>query len=136
MIGFVVELMGPAMFGALTVFALFGLLFAVTTEFRRRYDRTSADERAERLLQSKLTPDEYGQLLIQGYMKIPSPSRADRYYLVPRQRGFVRVYDAGRQVMRLCVGPKEWVPDADVVLMHKLMIEGDETEYLRTAIVW
>ena len=29
--------------------------------------------------------------------------------------------------------PTRWVPDGDLVLMHKLMIEANEAEYLRTA---
>ncbi len=35
--------------------------------------------------------------------------------------------------MRLCVGQVERAPGADVVLMHKLMFEGDEQECLRIA---
>jgi hypothetical protein len=33
----------------------------------------------------------------------------------------------------LCLQPLEWVPDADMVVMHKLMIEADEETYLQTA---
>jgi hypothetical protein len=35
--------------------------------------------------------------------------------------------------MALCVQPIDPVPDGDVVMMHKLMIEGNEEEYLRIA---
>ncbi len=35
--------------------------------------------------------------------------------------------------MRLCVQPIEYLPDADVVALHKLMIEADEENYLLRA---
>jgi hypothetical protein len=35
--------------------------------------------------------------------------------------------------MRLCVQPIEYLPDADVVVLHKLMIEADEENYLLRA---
>jgi len=38
--------------------------------------------------------------------------------------------------MRLCVGPVDPLPDADVVLIHKLMIEANEDEYLKAANVF
>ncbi|MDP9382063.1 MAG: hypothetical protein M3Q29_18355 [Chloroflexota bacterium] len=38
-----------------------------------------------------------------------------------------------RLLMPLCVQPVERMPHADVVLTHKLMIEGNEQEYLRGA---
>ena len=116
---------------------LFGILWHLGSfQFRRLPDREEAERRAEELLQSHLTPDEYHQLITQGYLRVQSPSVPNRTYLIPRYRGLVRVYEQGRAVKRLCVGPVESVPDADVVLMHKLMIEGNETEYLRTANVF
>jgi len=45
----------------------------------------------------------------------------------------VEVYDEGKLTMRLCVEPLERLPAADVVLMHKLMIEGNEERYLHEA---
>jgi hypothetical protein len=35
--------------------------------------------------------------------------------------------------MRLCVQPIERLPDADVVVLHKLMIEANEEHYLQRA---
>ncbi len=95
-----------------------------------------ARQRAEDLLAEVLGEEEYTELKRRGYLEIPSPSRPSRVYRVPRSRDQVRVYESGRALMRLCVGPVERVPDADVVLIHKLMIEGDEQEYLRIANRW
>jgi hypothetical protein len=43
------------------------------------------------------------------------------------------VIEQGRQTASLCLQPLEKVPDADQVVMHKLMIEADEETYLQTA---
>ena len=45
----------------------------------------------------------------------------------------VKVYEGGVPIMALCVQSVEPIPDGDAVLMHKLMIEGNEQEYLRIA---
>jgi hypothetical protein len=115
---------------------LFVIYYIGANPLRRLPHRADAERRAEELLQSQLTPDEYHQLTTQGYLRVPSPRYPNRVYLIPRYRGLVRVYEQGRSVMRLCVGPVEPVPDADVVLMHKLMIQGNEEEYLKTANVF
>jgi hypothetical protein len=45
----------------------------------------------------------------------------------------VAVAEGGVDVALLCIAPVDWLPPSDVVLAHKLMIEGDEQEYLRRA---
>jgi hypothetical protein len=99
----------------------------------RRSDWREAQERAEALLRELLTEDEYRQLSRRGYLEVPSPSRSRRVYRVPRHQGQVKVYEGGVPIMALCVQSVEPVPDGDAVLMHKLMIEGSEDEYLRIA---
>jgi hypothetical protein len=92
-----------------------------------------AERRATTLLREMLSPEEFRQLTWLGYVDVPSPSDRNRSYRVPRTRGYVQVIDGGRAVMRLCLQPTERIPDADVVLMHKLMIEGNEAGYLDKA---
>jgi hypothetical protein len=99
----------------------------------RRSDWREAQERAEALLRELLTEDEYRQLNRRGYLEVPSPSRSRRTYRVPRHQGQVKVYEGGVPIMALCVQSVEPIPDGDAVLMHKLMIEGNEDEYLRIA---
>jgi hypothetical protein len=41
--------------------------------------------------------------------------------------------EQGKRKVDLCLQPLEWVPGADIVVMHKLMIEADEETYLQTA---
>lgn len=93
-----------------------------------------AERRATRLLHDMLTSEQCRQLRWRGYLDVPSPSTADRVYRVPRaSSGFVQVIEHGKMVMRLCVQPIEHLPDADVIVLHKLMIEANEEYYLQKA---
>jgi hypothetical protein len=93
-----------------------------------------AERKAETLLKNSLTAREYDRLLTSGRLEIPSPTRPHRVYQIPRGPGQVVVVEHGRAIERLCVQPASIVlPDADVILMHKLLIESDEESYLRTA---
>lgn len=102
--------------------------------FARYYvNKQEAEQKAEGLLKSLLNADQYNHLVRKGYIEVQSAMFPYRTYRIPRHRGSVEVYEMGRLVMSLCVQPTEVVPDADVVVMHKLMIEGNEREYLRRA---
>ncbi len=93
----------------------------------------AAKARAEGLLVEILSEEEYSQLNRCGYLEVRSRSTPARVYRVPRYRGRVHVYQDDEPIMSLCIQPTQLVPDADVVLIHKLMIEGDEEKYLRVA---
>ena len=99
----------------------------------RRSDWREAQERAEQLLRDLLEEEEYRQLNRRGYLEVASRTRPRRIYRIPRHQGQVKVYEGGVPIMALCVQPVDPVPDGDVVVMHKLMIEGNEEEYLRVA---
>jgi len=93
-----------------------------------------AERRAETLLRDMLSPREYTQLCYTGFLDVHSPVKPDRVYRVPRGPGQVLVVEGGRVTERLCVQPAAGgLPEADVVLMHKLLIEADEDTYLQTA---
>ncbi len=94
---------------------------------------SSAERRAASLLREVLTAEQCRQLAWRGYLEIPSPSTARRIYRVPRTKGYVQVIENGHAVMRLCIQPVECLPDADVVVLHKLMIEANEEDYLLKA---
>lgn len=99
----------------------------------RRSEWREAQQRADALLREVLGEDEYRAVHRRGYLDVPSPSRDRRVYRIPRHQGQVKVYEGGVPIMALCVQSVEPIPDGDTVLMHKLMIEGNEAEYLRTA---
>lgn len=92
-----------------------------------------AERRAASLLRDTLTPEQCRQLVWRGYLEVPSPTEPQRVYRVPRTRGYVQVIENGRAVMRLCLQPIECLPDADLVVLHKLMIEANEETYLQKA---
>ncbi|MHB0870711.1 MAG: hypothetical protein ACYC5J_14860 [Chloroflexota bacterium] len=92
-----------------------------------------SENRAAALLRELLSEGEHQQLLQTGYLSVPSRCVVGRVYRVPARPGWVDVYEADRLAMRVCVEPVDHLPQGDVVLMHKLMIEGAEQDYLRTA---
>lgn len=93
-----------------------------------------AERRAESLLRDMLTETEYRQVCTTGYLDVVSPSHSGRIYRVPRGPEQVLVLEGGRVTERLCVQPAAAsLPEADLVLMHKLLIQADEETYLRTA---
>lgn len=95
--------------------------------------RDTPRERAEELLRELLDEHEYHQVRKQGYVDVVSPSNAQRIYRIPRFLGRVCVYEGGQVVRELCLQPVDPIPSADVVAMHKLMILGDEEQYLAQA---
>jgi len=95
--------------------------------------RMSARQRSETLLRDLLGTEEYMRLTQRGYLVVRSRNHPDRAYHIPQDIGFVTVYEQEEPVELLCVGPAEPLPPADVLVMHKLLIEADEDTYLRTA---
>ncbi len=95
--------------------------------------QAEAERRAEVLLREVVGERGFGEMVRRGYLEIRSPMFPSRVYLVPERQGPVTVCEHGRPMMRLCVQTVDRVPDYDVVVMHKLMIEGNERDYLRIA---
>lgn len=98
-----------------------------------RRARLEAQERAEQVVRSVLTVGEYEQLKIKGYLEIPSPGYPNRVYRIPPGAGMVAVLEGGRCVERLCAQSTSSIPEREVVVIHKLMIEANEQEYLKLA---
>lgn len=117
--------------GLLPLIALV-LLAVLISYWASRSDR-EANERAERLVSAVLSEEERQQLLTAGYLSVPSPSHPGRVYRVPSGTGMVEILERGRCVERLCVQSMEQIPQLEIVLVHKLMIEGNEQEYLEKA---
>ncbi|GER82692.1 hypothetical protein KTAU_13290 [Thermogemmatispora aurantia] len=111
--------------------AMGAVVWLITQPYLRGWSR--AERRASDLLRDILTPEQFRQLLWHGYLEVPSPTAPQRIYRVPRGKGFVQVIENGRATMRLCLQPVENLPDADIVVLHKLMIEGNEELYLQKA---
>jgi hypothetical protein len=92
-----------------------------------------AERRARQLLQAVLTQEQYRHLLQRGYLDIRSPSHQERFYRVPKAPGRVHLIENEQLQTDLCLQPLDWVPNADFLVIHKLMIEADEETYLQKA---
>jgi hypothetical protein len=100
----------------------------------RAEDRGSeVEQRAEALLREYLSAAEWNQLTTQGFVEVVSTVARGRIYRIPRHGGRPLVYEQGRLVCQLCAGPMEPLPRADVVLLHLVLLRGDEAGYLATA---
>lgn len=111
--------------------ALAPLLWLIAQPYIRGWSR--AERRASDLLRATLTPEQLRQLTWRGYLEVPSPTEPQRVYRVPKAKGYVQVIENGHAIMRLCLQPVEYLPDADIVVLHKLMIEANEEFYLQKA---
>ncbi len=125
-----VELLVYVLLGIIAALSL-GLLWRLTLDSYLKW--SEANRRANELLRSVLTCEQYRHLKRHGYLDIPSPRDPGCIYRVPQAQGLVGVIEQGRRKASLCLQPLEWVPDADIVVMHKLMIEADEETYLQMA---
>ncbi len=100
-----------------------------------------AHARAESLLQASIMPHEYAALQQNGYLELPSRLYANRRYHIPRKRRRVQVYEVMQDgttsrhkiLGELCIVACDPVPEADLILTHKWLIEADEERYLATA---
>jgi hypothetical protein len=111
-----------------------GVAFAVSARRPQAPDFGEvARLRAEQLLSDVLSEGELSQLSTHGYLDIPSPNYFGRVYRVFRGGGPVQVREDGRACVLLCLQPTTYLPEADVIVMHKLLIEGSERTYLKTA---
>jgi hypothetical protein len=101
----------------------------------------AAEHRAEQLLRQHVTPRQYQQLQEEGYIELASRLHPGRIYRLFRRRQRVQIFvvnedDGGatrHKLAELCVVARDAVPDADLFLAHKWMLEGDERAYLAIA---
>lgn len=90
--------------------------------------------RAEALVRRVLTPEESAQLQRDGFLEVRSSRVEGRRYRVPRRGGApVAVLEPDGRVLYLCLQPATPVAEPELVLLHKLMLEGAEDEYWRRA---
>lgn len=96
-------------------------------------ERQCAEERAAGLLREHVSERQYQQFRRDGYLEVPSQVQPGRVYRLPARPGRVVVYEGGRPVGQLCVIATEPVPQADLILAQKWLIEADEPAYLALA---
>jgi hypothetical protein len=95
--------------------------------------RSAIELCVDELLRATLDASEYEVLTTRGYLDVASPTYPGTVYRIPRRGGMVTMYVQGRAVVDLCVVSTQPLPSGDIVIMHKLMIQGSEEEYLAQA---
>src|SRR5689334_10256872 len=68
-----------------------------------------------------------------SYLDVASREEATTIYRVPYGMGLVRVYKGDQAVEDLCLQSTVPLPPGDLIVLHKLLIEADEREYLARA---
>jgi hypothetical protein len=101
--------------------------------FRRWRERRAAAARAEALLGRVLSQAERAQFRRDGFLEVPSPSVLGRRYRIPRRGSPVAVLEPSGRVVYLCLQPDAPVAPEELVVVHKLLLEGAEAEYWQRA---
>lgn len=94
-------------------------------------EQDAAWRRAETLLRDSLTPVQYATYGSRGYVEVPSKLHEGWTYRIDGWRP-VSVYEGGKFLGAVCIRPREHIPGPDILLARKLMVEGAETEFLRS----
>ena len=95
--------------------------------------RRIANRRAEALVRQLLTDDERTQLRREGFLEVRSQEVSGRTYRIPRRGAPVAVLEPDGHVKYLCLQPETPVAPPELVVVHKLMLEGAEREYWQKA---
>jgi hypothetical protein len=95
--------------------------------------KREAARRAEALVQRVLSERDRTELRRSGFVEVPSGLVKGRRYRIPRGGGPVAVLEPDGRVGYLCLQPDTPVAPAELVLIHKLMLEGAEAEYWQRA---
>ena len=113
--------------------ALVALIAVGVAWLYRAHQREAVDHRADLLLRHLLTPEEIECLQSRGHLDVPSRTLPRRVYRIPADPGLVTVIDDGVPTLWLCAQPVRSLPASEHVLVHKLLLEGAESEYWRRA---
>jgi hypothetical protein len=95
--------------------------------------RREVAARAEALVKRVLSDAERAQLRRDGFLEVPSPSVTGRRYRIPRRGSPVAVLEPTGNVVYLCLQPETPVAEQELLVVHKLMLEGAEDEYWQRA---
>jgi hypothetical protein len=95
--------------------------------------RRAVAARAEALVRCVLSDSERAQLRRDGFLEVPSPSVEGRRYRIPRRGSPVAVLEPTGRVVYLCLQPETPVAEQELLVVHKLMLEGAEDEYWHRA---
>lgn len=95
--------------------------------------RRRAGERAEALVGRVLSEEDRARLRRDGFLEVPSQLVRGRRYRIPAGGSPVAVLEPDGRVGYLCLQPESDIPRAELVVIHKLLLEGAEADYWQRA---
>jgi hypothetical protein len=101
--------------------------------FEWLFRRTDAGRRAEALVRRVLSDAERAQLRRDGFLEIRSGLVAGRRYRIPRRGSPVASLEPDGRVVYLCLQPSTPVAESELIVVHKLLLEGAEADYWQRA---
>jgi hypothetical protein len=104
-----------------------------TAWWRRRLAERRARRQAEDLVRHVLSDAEYAQLRREGFIEVRSRRVPGRGYRIPAGGSPVAALEPDGRLVYLCLQPALPVPPQELVLIQKLLLEGDEDEFWQRA---
>jgi hypothetical protein len=95
--------------------------------------RYTANRRATALARRLLSEDEQAQLRREGFLEVQSQEVRGRTYRIPRRGSPVAVLEPDGRVSYLCLQPETPLAAPELVVVHKLLLEGAERDYWQKA---
>jgi hypothetical protein len=95
--------------------------------------REEARRRAQALLDENLSAEQRDSLAKARYFTVHSRDGKRQYRIQQGRAGNVFLVEGKNYVRKFCIHPKLDCPDEDTMLSQKLLLEGDEQEFLRIA---
>jgi hypothetical protein len=92
-----------------------------------------ASRRADLLVRQVLSASEFAQLRREGFIEVPSRISPGRRYWIPAGGSPVAALEPDGRLVYLCLQPAQPVPRQELVVIHKLLLEGAEDEFWRRA---
>lgn len=105
-------------------------LEAVEAQKKRNEEVLQAKQKARKLLVEHLSVIQRGTYEAHGYFDVAIEEKI--YRIRQGIAGNIYLLDKEKQVKRYCIHP-DGIPEEDCMLAQKLLLEADETTFLRTA---
>jgi len=94
--------------------------------------REEANQRAEKLLKSLLSPEQLKEFEHRGYFHVTAKNR--RFRITMEITHNVKEVDSRGRILRTyCIHPKDHVPKADAMVVKKLLLEAMPEEFFKVA---
>ena len=101
--------------------------------WRSRLAERRASRRAEDLVRHVLSDREYAQLRRESFIEVRSRRVPGRRYRIPAGGSPVAALEPDGRLLYLCLQPALPVPRQELLVIQKLLLEGDEDEFWRRA---